>query len=144
MRVAVLLGGAALAGGLAGAALALPVPLAIPVAAQDGVYADVQADAGDALYEAQCTVCHGELRSIIPEMAALLGDHTFRNAWRGRSLGEMFEYIQETMPQDAPGTLTAEEAAAIVAAILRGNRVAAGETPLSDDPATLHEIPFDP
>ena len=145
MRVAVLLGGAALAGGLAGAAaLSLPVPLVLRVAAQDGVYADAQADAGDALYEAQCTVCHGELRSIIPEMAALLGDHTFRNAWRGRSLGELFEYIRETMPQDAPGTLTAGESAAIVAAILRGNRVAAGETPLSDDPAALHEIPFDP
>lgn len=144
MRVAVLLGGAALAGGLAGAAVGLPPLPALPLAAQDGVYADAQADAGDALYEAQCTVCHGELRAIIPEMAALLGDHTFRNAWRGRSLGEMFEYIRETMPQDAPGTLTAEESAAIVAAILRGNRVAAGETPLSDDPAVLHGIPFDP
>ncbi len=144
MRVAVSFGGAALALGVAGAAFGLIALLPFTVAAQDGVYADAQADAGEALYEERCTVCHGEPRAIIPEMAALLGDHTFRNNWRGRSLGEMFEYIQETMPQDAPGTLTAAESAAIVAAILRGNRVAAGETPLSDDPAALHGIPFDP
>ncbi|MXZ73055.1 MAG: cytochrome c [Acidobacteria bacterium] len=145
MRLAASFRGAVLAAhGLAGAAFALMILPTSPVTAQDGIYADAQADAGEVLYEEQCTVCHGELRAIIPEMAALLGDHTFRNNWRGRSLGEMFEYIQETMPQDAPGTLTAEQSAAIVAAILRGNRVAAGETALSDDPVALHEIPFDP
>ena len=135
---------AALALGAAGAACGLLPPLALPLAAQDGVYTDEQADAGDALYEERCTVCHGELGAIIPEMAALLADHTFRNKWQGQSLGELFEYIQETMPQDAPGTLTGAESAAIVATILRGNRVVAGETPLSGDPAPLHDIPFDP
>ena len=144
MRAVTLRVRAALALGLAGAACGLLTSHAFPLAAQDGVYADGQADAGAVLYEERCTVCHGELRAIIPEMAALLGDYTFRNNWRGRPLGELFEYIQETMPQDAPGTLTGAESAAIVAAILRGNRVAAGETPLSDDPAPLHEIPFDP
>ena len=142
MRTSVRPGRAAFA--LAGTAAGFLAVLAFPLAAQDGVYADVQADAGDALYGDRCTVCHGELRAIVPEMAVLLGDHTFRNTWRSRSLGELFEYIQETMPQDAPGTLTAAESAAIVAAILRGNRVAAGETPLPDDPAALHGIPFDP
>ena len=80
-----------------------------------------KADRGEALYDDQCAVCHGTIRQFVPEMAALLGDHNFRNAWRGRTLGELFGYILETMPQDAPGTLTAAQTAEIVAHILRGN-----------------------
>ena len=110
----------------------------------DGVYTVEQADRGEAIYDERCTVCHGDIRAIVPEMAALLGDHTFRNYWRGRSLGEMFGYIRETMPQDGPGTLTAAQTAEIVAHILRGNRLPAGETALPEDEETLNAIPFDP
>jgi len=111
---------------------------------RDGVYTDEQADRGEVLYDDQCAVCHGAIRQFVPEMAALLGDHIFRNAWRGRSLGEMFGYIRETMPQDAPGTLTAAQTAEIVAHILRGNRLPAGEAPLPEDEEVLDAIPFDP
>ena len=87
--------------------------------------------------------CHGPIRAIVPEMAALLGDHTFRNTWRGRPLGELFAFIRETMPQDAPETLTSEQTADIVAYILSGNRLAAGETPLAEDPERLPHILFE-
>ena len=123
------------------------VPLAqepASVSVRDGVYTAAQADRGEALYDDQCAVCHGAIRAIIPEMAALLGDHTFRNTWRGRSLGELFGYVRETMPQDAPGTLTAAQTAEIVAHVLRGNRLPAGETPLPEDEEMLNGIPFDP
>ena len=115
-----------------------------PPSVQDGVYTAEQADRGEVLYDDQCAVCHGAIRQFVPEMAALLGDHNFRNAWRGRSLGEMFGYIRETMPQDAPGTLTAAQTAEIVAHILRGNRLPAGEMPLPENEETLNGIPFDP
>lgn len=111
---------------------------------RDGVYTDEQANRGEVLYDDQCAVCHGAIRQFVPEMAALLGDHNFRNAWRGRTLGEMFGYIRETMPQDAPGTLTAAETSEIVAHILRGNRLPAGETALPEDEEALNAIPFDP
>ncbi len=111
---------------------------------RDGVYTDEQADRGEVLYDDQCAVCHGAIRQFVPEMAALLGDHNFRNDWRGRSLGEMFGYILETMPQDAPGTLTNAQTAEIVAHILRGNRLPAGEAALPEDEETLNGIPFDP
>lgn len=144
MRVSfVVCGAAALT--LAVGAVALPAaqePSAPSV--RDGVYTDEQADRGEVLYDDQCAVCHGAIRQFVPEMAALLGDHNFRNAWRGRSLGEMFGYIRETMPQDAPGTLTAAETAGIVAHILRGNRLPAGEAALPEDEETLNAIPFDP
>ena len=144
MRAAFRIRGAAT---LAFAAGVAAVPLAqepASVSARDGVYTAEQADRGEALYDERCAVCHGAIRAIIPEMAALLGDHIFRNAWRGRSLGELFGYVRETMPQDAPGTLTAAQTAEIVAHVLRGNRLPAGETPLPEDEEMLNGIPFDP
>ncbi|MCY4029585.1 MAG: cytochrome c [Acidobacteria bacterium] len=107
-------------------------------------YTVEQAARGGGLYEEQCVSCHGPIRAFVPEMAALLGDHTFRSNWRGRPLGDLFGMIIETMPQDAPGTLSPEETAGIVAYILQGNRVPAGETELPHDPAVLAAIPFDP
>ena len=113
-------------------------------AAADGLYTSAQADQGEALYAEQCVSCHGTLRAFFPEMAALLGDHTFRNRWEGRSLGELFGLIQEEMPQDAPGTLSNDETASLVAHILAGNRFPAGDTALSSDIDALLEIPFAP
>ena len=112
-------------------------------AAQDGVYTAEQAARGEALYDEQCVSCHGPIRAIVPEVAALLGDHTFRNTWRGRPLGELFAFIRETMPQDAPGTLTPQQTADLVAHILSGNRLPAGETPLADDPERLSHVLFE-
>ena len=143
MRAALRLAGAAAPVLLAGVVVAPAQETAAP-SVRDGIYTVEQADRGEALYDERCTVCHGEIRAIVPEMAALLGDHTFRNFWRGRSLGEMFGYIRETMPQDAPGTLTAAQTAEIVAHILRGNRLPAGDAALPDDEETLNGIPFDP
>ena len=144
MRAALRFPGAAALALVAGAVGAVPAQEAAAPSVRDGVYTVEQADRGEALYDDRCTVCHGAIRQFVPEMAALLGDHNFRNAWRGRSLGEMFGYIRETMPQDAPGTLTAAQTAEIVAHILRGNRLPAGETALSEDEGTLNGIPFDP
>ena len=125
----------------AGAAVPAEQPAS---SAPPAAYTVEQAARGDVLYEEQCVSCHGPIRAFIPEMAALLGDHTFRSNWRGRPLGDLFGMIIETMPQDAPGTLTPEETASLVAFILHGNRVPAGETELPHDPAALAAIPFDP
>lgn len=110
----------------------------------DGLYTSAQADAGEGLYDDQCVSCHGTLSAFVPEMAALLGDHTFRNRWEGRSIGELFQLIQEEMPQDAPGSLSNDETASLVAFILAGNRFPAGDAALSSDLAALNEIPFEP
>ena len=121
------------------------VTAGIPAVGQaDGLYTSAQADAGEGLYDDQCVSCHGNLSAFVPEMAALLGDHTFRNRWEGRSIGELFQLIQEEMPQDAPGSLSNDETASLVAYILAGNRFPAGDTALSSDLAALNEIPFEP
>lgn len=109
-----------------------------------GLYTTAQAELGAGLYRDQCSACHGDLAAFAPEMAALLADHTFRNRWADRSLGELFTLIQEEMPQDAPGTLSREETTNLLAYILNGNRLPAGVTPLSDDVEHLRQIPFAP
>lgn len=130
-----------------GVALALTGGLAAggqPSPAGGGLYTPAQADRGEALYADQCASCHGGLRAFVPEMAALLGDHTFRNRWTGRSLGELFGVIRDEMPQDAPGTLSPEETASLVAYILAGNRFPAGDAALSSDVEALYAVPFAP
>ena len=110
---------------------------------RNSVYTAEQAERGRAIYDERCASCHGSPRAIVPDVAALLGDHTFRNRWRERSLGELFELIRDTMPQDAPGTLSSRQSAALVAYILSGNRQPAGEVALPDDWDLLSQIPFD-
>ncbi len=130
---------------LLAAGVALVVTGGISAGGQaDGLYTSAQAGAGEGLYDDQCVSCHGNLSAFVPEMAALLGDHTFRNRWEGRSIGELFQLIQEEMPQDAPGSLSNDETANLVAYILAGNRFPAGDTALSSDLEALNAIPFAP
>ena len=110
----------------------------------DGVYTTEQAERGAVLYDEQCVSCHGEIRQMAPEMAALLADHTFRVRWNGRSLGELFETIQVEMPQDAPGSLSSQQTADLIAFILQGNRRPAGELSLPLDVEALRVISFEP
>ena len=110
--------------------------------AADGLYTAAQAGAGEKLYVDQCVSCHGTMQAFVPEMAALLGDHTFRNRWEGRPLGEMYVTIINAMPQDAPGTLSPEETASLIAYILSSNRFPAGDTALPSDVDALNGIPF--
>ena len=135
-------GGAAVALALAAAAAA-PAAQSAPRSVSNGVYTAEQAARGKALYDEQCAWCHGPLRAFVPEMAALLGDHTFRARWRGRPLGELFDLIRRTMPQDAPGSLSPAQSAELVAYILSGNRKPAGPTPLADDAERLGRIRFE-
>lgn len=134
-------GGAAVA--LALAAAAALAAQSDPRSASDGVYTAEQAARGEALYDEQCASCHGPIRAFAPEMAALLGDHTFRAKWQGRPLGELFDLIRRTMPQDAPGSLSPAQSAELVAYILSGNRKPAGPTPLADDAERLGRIRFE-
>jgi len=115
-----------------------------PSSVRAGIYTTAQAEQGQAVYDDQCVSCHGPLTAFVPEMAALLADHTFRNRWAGRSVGELFALIRDEMPQDAPGTLSPEQTADLVAYILSGNRLPAGEAPLTGDVEQLSRISFEP
>ena len=130
------------------AVLAMLTPVGVATAqtrsVADGVYTTEQAERGAALYDEQCVSCHGEIRQLTPDMAALLADHTFRARWGERSLGELFKMIQVEMPQDAPGSLSSQQTADLVAFLLRGNRRPVGELALPDNVEALQAIPFEP
>jgi mono/diheme cytochrome c family protein len=111
--------------------------------AREGVYTTEQAGRGNTSYDEKCASCHGSMAATTPEMAALLNDSGFQNQWRERSLAQLFSRIRETMPQDKPNTLSPEETAAIVAYILSGNQLPAGDTALPTDLEILKEIRVD-
>jgi quinohemoprotein ethanol dehydrogenase len=79
-----------------------------------------QADLGKAIYLASCSVCHGENLGGRDRAPALAGN-TFGAAWGARNAWDLFERIRSTMPQSAPGTLSDDNYAAIVAYILSAN-----------------------
>src|SRR4030081_1718629 len=86
----------------------------------DRVYTEAQAKLGKDLYVAKCTQCHGETLRGIEYAPPLTGD-AFMDVWMNRPLAELVDKTQETMPQNAPGTLDRKQATGIVAYILQVN-----------------------
>ena len=105
----------------------------------DGVYTEAQAERGKTLYIASCAACHQEGLQGADLAPALKGDE-FLLLWNDRLMSELVERVTATMPQDAPGTLSPEANADIVAYILQVNRIPAGTAELPADPAALKTI----
>ena len=101
-----------------------------------GVFTEAQAERGELLFEERCHLCHGG--DIAPDV---MGPR-FNKSWDGGSLGELFEYIQLTMPQDLPGSLTSQEYADVIAHMLGGAGVPAGSAELPGEVDTLNQIAF--
>ena len=102
----------------------------------DGVFSEAQAERGFLLFEEYCIVCHGG--GMAPD---LIGEG-FNNTWDGASLGELFEFTQLTMPQNAPGSLTAQEYADIISHVLDGGQFPAGDAELHPDVDALNRFRF--
>jgi mono/diheme cytochrome c family protein len=99
--------------------------------AKSGVYTSAQALRGRDLYALQCRSCH------TPE------SHTgviFDTWWGGKLLSDLFEYVQERMPKNEPGSLTPQEYADVVAYLLRMNAMPSGTEELSTDVTALKKI----
>jgi len=102
-----------------------------PRSASSGVYSSTQATRGRDLYALQCRSCH------TPE------SHTgaiFDAWWGGRLLSDLFEYVQERMPKNEPGSLTPQEYVDVIAYLLRMNKLPAGSEELTTDVALLRRI----
>jgi mono/diheme cytochrome c family protein len=110
---------------------------------KDGVYTTAQAGQGKPLYDEKCASCHGSMASVTPDMAPLLNDHVFRTTWNDRSVGELFDRIRDTMPQNEPATLSPQQTVEIIAYILSANNLPAGEEALAQDVETLKQIKLD-
>ena len=108
----------------------LPIQSTTVPAAQtvlDRVFTHEQADRGERIYETQCVKCH---EGNDPEGPTLMG-RTFIERWREDDLQELYLFINDRMPADAPGKLGGSEAIDVLAFLLRANNYAEGTQPLS-------------
>jgi len=112
-----------------------------PKSQWDGVYTEEQAKRGEGLYSQYCASCHGpDLAG--GEMAPGLTGGEFASNWNDLSLGELFERIRISMPQNAPGSLSRQQNADILAFVLSKGNFPAGTTELPGATDVLNTIKF--
>jgi mono/diheme cytochrome c family protein len=108
----------------------------------EGVYSEEQAKRGGPLYSENCASCHGpELMG--GEMAPPLATGDFLSGWDGLTLGDLFERMRISMPQNAPGSLSGQQNADILAFILSANKYPTGTSELSNQAMVLKTIKFE-
>jgi alcohol dehydrogenase (cytochrome c) len=119
--------------GAAGMAQVTAQPEAALAGAQsiwNGVYSETQAFRGEKVADTLCIGCHGAGLEGGDSGPKLVGP-AFLSAWNTRSVGDLFKYISETMPENAPGTLKPEDVASAIAYMFKHNGLpsGAGELP---------------
>ena len=100
----------------------------------DGVYSASQASRGQALFQSICTTCH--------DTGRFTGDE-FVSAFSGKPLSELFKALQ-TMPEDNPGSLNAQQYDDVIAFFLSLNKFPAGAEELTGDAEALGKIEMQP
>jgi mono/diheme cytochrome c family protein len=103
----------------------------------DGAYTLAQAKRG-ALKSGLCVNCHGD--EFRGDPAPDLAGPDFLMRWDGRTVGDLFELIRLTMPDDDPGSLPREQYADLVAYILAVNKFPTGPTEIGIDSGPLKQI----
>lgn len=93
-----------------------------------------QAAAGEETFSAACSECHSrsEFRGT-----------DFRYRFRRRSAWNLFTVMSETMPEDAPGSLSPQGYVDVVSYILQLNGYEAGPSALAATQAALSQLPLD-
>ena len=109
----------------------------------DGVYTEAQAARGADQFAQNCAACHGSSLNGNGEAPALVGAE-FISDWAGLTLGELFERIRNTMPQDNPGKLSREQYTQILSFILKSNGYPAGQKEMDQRTEFLKAIAFVP
>ena len=97
--------------------------------AADGVYTTAQAQRGQALYTAECLACHGT--TLEGGLGPPLTGASFLRIWNGRSLADLVDKIEHTMPATKPGTLSRPQATDLAAHLLQVGGFRAGAAELS-------------
>jgi mono/diheme cytochrome c family protein len=97
----------------------------------DGVYTDEQAERGEELAQANCMACHS---------AGEWSNGRYIGLWDGRSVADLFENLEGTMPYDEPGRLTRQEYSDVIAYIFSLGDLPAGDVPLPSDADGLARI----
>jgi quinoprotein glucose dehydrogenase len=112
-----------------------------PASVSGGAYTAEQAKRGAELYAKECAACHGDTLAGMDPIPALAGAD-FQSHFK--TVGELFDKTSTTMPAIAPGSLSAEQVADVLAHILSVNKYPAGSTELPSKVEALTAIKIDP
>jgi mono/diheme cytochrome c family protein len=104
----------------------------------EGVYSVGQAARGQQLYKAQCAACHGNAMEGTSG-PPLVGDSFLLN-WSSKSLENLNDKIQKTMPFNLPGSLSRSQSTDLAAYVLQAGKFPAGQGELKE--AGLAQIVF--
>ena len=115
-----------------------------PVSVLSGVYTAAQNKRGEELHAAVCVMCHGRQlngagQPEMPPSPAIARDTFFRK-WSGQTVAALFVIVRHTMPPDAPGTLTDQQAVDAIAHIFAVSDIPVGDRELPPDPKALANI----
>jgi len=125
---------------LAGCIIALPVEVKAQTATltgrttRSGIYTSAQADKGHEIYSLSCSSCHS---------AATHASPAFVSKWSGHVLAELYQYMNQEMPKENPGSLSPKEYTLVLAYLLKMNGMPAGPMELPSDPVELQKIRID-
>ena len=111
------------------------------ISIRNGVYTAEQAQQGKAIYQDQCSMCHGDALEGQRRNSPLAGSE-FLNRWTGLTVADLFMKTIVMMPAIDPGTMTQKDTAAVIAYILSANKFPAGKAELPTDPRFLETIPI--
>lgn len=89
-------------------------------------YTDAQAERGNKIFSANCLACHGR-----KDMSSA----DFRLRWNGRTVFDLLDRIESSMPENDPGSLSSAEYSDVVAYLLKLNGMPAGKSPVAPGPS---------
>jgi mono/diheme cytochrome c family protein len=100
--------------------------VAATVVPSNAFYTAAQAARGEKVFAAQCVTCHARKDLSNPD---------FKLKWNGRTVFDLFERLQSTMPESDPGSLSDAEYADVVAYLMKLNGMPAGKVVVAPGPA---------
>ena len=101
-----------------------------------GVFTAAQAQSGRAIYEQNCSACHGANFEGSGDAPALAGG-TFMLKWGPKMVSELFGEILQNMPPTNPGSLGEPAALNATAFLLERNGAQPGQQALTGSAAML-------
>ncbi len=103
---------------------------------------------GAAVWAAECQACHGATGTEGPYDALAGGSWPEDGFPRGRTVGSywpyattLYDYIRRAMPQDHPGTLTADQTYGVIAWILNRNGIVGDDARMDAESLPAVEMP---
>jgi PQQ-dependent dehydrogenase (methanol/ethanol family) len=92
-------------------------------------FTQAQATSGRELYRKNCAACHGS--QLQGGAGAALAGNAFSSKWSDRTVKDLYTFVHQSMPMSAPGSLSDQQYADIIAYVLQRNDFQPGDQQLT-------------